>query len=340
MSVPPASLRVAVVGAGLMGRWHADAVTRIGGRVVAIVDPGAGRGEALARRLASRPAVEPELGRAIREHAVEVLHVCTPLPTHESLVAEGIEAGVHVLVEKPLAGDAATAERLHALAASHGVLLCPVHQFLFQPGVLSAARSLPSLGPVRQLDVVACSAGADGQSEESRESVALDILPHGLALAGRLLGARLADAPWQVGAGPGGELRATTDVRDTSVMLAVSTRARPTENSLVIRCDLGTIRANLYHGYATLERGMPSRIDKAGRPFVGSMLTLGAALSNLGARAARREPAYPGLRQLVHRFHHACASRGPSPVAVEESVDVARARDSIAAMRRRLRRSV
>ncbi len=321
-----------------MGRWHADAIQRTGGRVVAIVDPDARRGEALANGLASRPAVVAALGRALREHAVEVVHVCTPLSTHQALVEEGLEAGVHMLVEKPLADDAATVERLHGLAVARGVLLCPVHQFVFQPGVLSAARALPSLGTVRQVDVLACSAGADDRSEEDREAVALDILPHGLALTRRLLGARLGAVSWRVGDGPPGELRATADVGDTSVMLAVSMRARPTENTLIIRCDLGTVRANLFHGYSTIERGIASRMDKISRPFVGSIATLGAALHNLGARAARGEQAYPGLRELVMQFHHACASGAPSPISADESVDVARARDGIREARRRQER--
>ena len=335
MSAPATSLRVAVVGAGLMGRWHADAVERVGGRVVAVVDPDAGRGEALARRLASRPLVASELWPVLRGHAVDVVHLCTPLATHERLVSEAIEAGIHALVEKPLAADAATVERLHAVAAARGVLLCPVHQFLFQPGVLGAADALPSLGPVRQFDVVACSAGADGMPDDAREDVALDILPHGLALAARLLVGRLAAAAWHVSEGPAGEIRAMADVGETTVMLAVSMRARPTENALTIRCDRGTVRANLFHGYATIERGTPSRIDKIGRPVVGSLLTLGTAVANLGARAVRQEPAYPGLRELVSRFHRACAGQGLSPITVEESIDVARARDSIASRRRR-----
>jgi hypothetical protein len=118
-------------------------------------------------------------------------------------------------------------------------------------------------------------------------------------------------------------------------MLAVSMRARPTETSLTLRCDLGTVRANLFHGYATIERGTPSRVDKVSRPFVGSALTLGAALQNLGRRAVRREPAYPGLRELVRRFHRACAARQGSPITVDESIDVARARDNISTIRRR-----
>lgn len=333
MSDPPTSLRVAVVGAGLMGRWHAHAVERVGGRVVTIVDPDAARGQSLARRLASRPAVAPELGAALRDHGIDVLHVCTPLSTHEALVTAGLEAGAHVLAEKPLAGDAATVERLHVLAVSRHLLLCPVHQFLFQPGVLRAAQVLPTLGVVRQLDMVACSAGADGMSEAARESVALDILPHGLALAARLLGTPVAGVAWQVGGGPAGELRALADVGEASVMIAVSMRARPTETSLAVRCDGGTVRANLFHGFATVERGAPSRVDKVARPLVGSLQTLGTALHNLGTRAARRESAYPGLRELVKRFHRACADRTAAPITVDESIDVARARDSIAAAR-------
>lgn len=321
-----------------MGRWHADAIRRAGGQVVAVVDADAGRARALADRLPSRPAPETDLGRSLRERGVEVLHVCTPLATHDALVTEGLEAGVHVLAEKPLAADAPTVERLHGLAASRGVLLCPVHQFLFQAGILSAQEALAALGVIRQLDVVACSAGADGLPDEGREGVALDILPHGLALAGRLLRTTLAGALWRVGDGPAGELRATADLGDTSLMLAVSMRARPTENSLVARCDRGTIRANLFHGYATIERGAPSRIDKIGRPFVASTLTLGAALQNLGGRVVRGETAYPGLRELVRRFHLACAGQGSSPITVAESIDVARARDTIGSHRRRAAR--
>jgi hypothetical protein len=110
-------------------------------------------------------------------------------------------------------------------------------------------------------------------------------------------------------------------------------RARPTENALTVRCDHGTIRANLFHGFATVERGAPSRLDKIGRPFFGSAQALGAAIGNLAGRALRSEVAYPGLRELVRRFHAACATGAASPIDVAESIDVARARDRIRADR-------
>ena len=325
----PTSLRAGVVGAGLMGRWHAHAIRHVGSRVVVLIDPDVERAATLAARLSHRPDVESDLAQALRAHRIEVLHVCTPLATHDTVARLAIEAGIPVLVEKPVASDAAATEALHRLAEARGVLLCPVHQFLFQPGILGAERAMATLGTLRQLDFVACSAGADGSSDAEREAVAIDILPHGLALARRLLGVPLGNVDWRVSGGSPGEIRAMADVAGTSVMLAVSMHARPTENALTARCDLGTVRANLFHGYATIERGRPSRLDKLGRPFVGPARSVGAALGNLVGRVVRREPAYPGLRELVRRFHLACASRRPSPISVDESVDVARARDII-----------
>ena len=325
----PTALRAGVAGAGLMGRWHAHAVRHVGGQVVALIDPDVERAQRLTAQLPHRPAVETDLAAALRAHRIEVLHVCTPLATHDTIARQAIEAGIPVLMEKPLASDAAATEALHRLAEAHGVLLCPVHQFLFQPGIIAAERAIASLGVLRQLDMVACSAGADGAPDGEREAVALDILPHGLALARRLLGVALGSVAWRVSHGAPGEIRAMADVAGASVMLAVSMRARPTENSLTARFDRGTIRANLFHGYATIERGTPSRLDKLGRPFLGSAQAMGAAMGNLVERVVRREPAYPGLRELVRRFHLACATGATPPISVDESIDVARARDMI-----------
>ena len=317
-----------------MGRWHAHAIRQAGGRVVAVIDQDVARAGALAGRLPERPFAGTEVGRALRELRIEVVHVCTPVATHEEIARQAIEAGVPVLVEKPVAPDVASVERLHGLAEARGVLLCPVYQYLFQSGILAAERALPRLGAIRQFDMVTCSAGAEGGTDAERESIALDILPHGLALARRLIGPSFGAADWSVGVGAPGELRALADAGGVSVMLGVSMHARPTENTLTVRCDLGTIRANLFHGFATVERGAPSRLDKIGRPFVGSAQSFGAAVANLVGRAARKELAYPGLRELVRRFHAACAGGGPSPVSVEQSIDVARARDRIGAARR------
>ena len=329
MAAAPASIRAAVVGAGLMGRWHAHTIQRAGGRVVAVIDADLPRAEKLASGIAGKPVAGGDVGYLLAKHPVDVVHVCTPVESHESVTSDALSAGAHVIVEKPLAADAATVERLHARAEGQRVLLCPVHQFLFQPGILDAARWLSELGTVRHFEMVACSAGADLGSSDDREQVARDILPHGLALARRLLGAAWLESGWYTAPGEAGELRASTSCGPTSISIMVSMRARPTENSLTIRCDGGTVRANLYHGFASLERGTPSRLDKLARPFAGAALVLGAATGNLVSRAVRGESAYPGLREFVERFYRATREGSPPPISAAESIDVARARDRL-----------
>ncbi|MEO6529186.1 MAG: Gfo/Idh/MocA family oxidoreductase [Gemmatimonadaceae bacterium] len=333
MAADLTSPRVGIVGAGLMGRWHADAAQHVGSQVVVVVDADAKRASALSRRLHGRPAAATDLGQAIREQRVDVVHVCTPLASHETLAREAMLAGAHVLLEKPLTPDGPSTERLFALATTQRVLLCPVHQFLFQQGVLAAQRALPTLGDVHHLELVACSAGAELPGAAPPESVALDILPHGLALAGRLLERELASSAWVVSDGRDGEIRALAQVDHTSVMLTVSMGSRPTENSLTIRCDRGTVRSDLFHGFATIERGSTSRFGKVVRPFGAATAQLHAASTNLIGRAVRREPAYPGLRELVRRFHLAVQGRGDNPISAEESIDVARVRDTISRAR-------
>lgn len=316
-----------------MGRWHAHAIQRAGGRVVAVIDADEKRAERFAQDIPGKPAVAGDVGYLLERHSIDVVHVCTPVASHEAITGAALSAGAHALVEKPLAPDCAAVQRLHARAAEQGLLLCPVHQFLFQPGVLRAARWLRELGTVRHFELVACSAGADHGSSDEREQVARDILPHGLALARRLLGASWLESGWYIAPGAAGEIRASTTSEFTSISIMTSMSARPTENSLTIRCDRGTVRANLYHGYASLERGTPSRLDKLTRPFAGAALVLGAATSNLARRAARGESAYPGLRELVARFYRATTGACEPPIGAQESIDVAHARDRLVGAR-------
>jgi predicted dehydrogenase len=333
VSAAPTSIRAAIVGAGLMGRWHVHAIQRAGGRVVAVIDADEQRAEKFAEHIPGKPVVAGDVGYLLSRHSVDVVHVCTPIESHEAVTGAALSAGAHALVEKPLAPDCAAVQRLHTRAAEHGVLLCPVHQFLFQPGVLSAARWLSELGTVRHFELVACSAGADQGSSDEREQVARDILPHGLALARRLLGPSWLESGWYIAPGAAGEIRASTSSESTSISIMTSMSARPTENSLTIRCDRGTVRANLYHGYASLERGTPSRLDKLTRPFAGAALVLGAATTNLARRTMRGESAYPGLRELVARFYRATAGACEPPIGAQESIDVAHARDRLVGAR-------
>jgi hypothetical protein len=75
-----------------------------------------------------------------------------------------------------------------------------------------------------------------------------------------------------------------------------------------------------------------SRRRKVAHPFLLAGGTLWSAAANLAARAARREPAYPGLRELVSRFYAAVRYDTEPPVAAAETLAVAAARDALLAL--------
>lgn len=319
-------LRAAIVGAGLMGRWHADAVARSGNVVACVVDLAVARGERLAgRHRGARTA--PSLTEAIGRERLDVVHICTPLATHAALAAEALQTGAHVIVEKPLADGENDTRRLLELADSRGVMLIPVHQMPFQRGVVAAQRHCRALGPLLHLDVTACTAGAESGAD--RGQLALDILPHALSLVTAFVSPALTDGEWRASERAAGELRVDAAVGTTGIGIVISTRGRPTTNSLRLICARGTVRVDLFHGFAVVATGATTRAYKMMQPFSIAGSTLAAAASNLMTRSLTGEPAYPGLRDLVTQFYSAAHARSAPPISAEETLQVALVRDRI-----------
>ncbi len=311
-----------------MGRWHAHSVQRIGGSVAVVADPDFARAALLASQFPGARAV-PSLPDAIAAEGIDVVHVCTPPDGRESIVASALHQRRHVLAEKPLALGAARAAELHSLAASSGVILCPVHQFLFQPGALRAAAARDDIGVVRQFNAVIASAGASDGDDVAQDRLVFDILPHPLSLAERLLDGGTGGVRWSAVRSSPGEAAIIGAGSGLALSITVSTHSRPTRNTLHLSGDGGSVYADLFHGFAVVERGVVSRLHKAARPFAVAGLTLVAASSNLASRAVRRESAFPGLRELVARFYSAVATGGESPITALESIGVAAARENI-----------
>lgn len=318
-------LRVAIVGAGLMGRWHAHAAVRLGVTVSAIVDPDVAR----ARELNGhhpRARIAAALADVLAD--VDVVQVCTPGGTHAALVTEALEAGRHVLVEKPLAPATDTVAALLDLAARNRVLLCPVHQFPFQAGFLSALARVDDMGPLRHVSYATCSAGAEGQGTAAAAQVAAEILPHPLSLFARLW-PDIATVEWSVRGPAAGEIRALGQIDDVGLSIAISMSGRPTMNAIELIGARGTTTVNLFHGFAVTSGGRVSRLRKTTKPLSDAASTAVTATGNLVKRAWQRESAYPGLRRLMALFYAAVRGTGPCPISAEETLAVAHAGDRI-----------
>jgi len=98
--------------------------------------------ESVARNVASRFGIKnhyTSLSDMLRA-SPDVIDITTPPQTHFSLAIEAMEAGCHLLVEKPLAMTYKEVDEMFRISKRYNVKLCVVHQNLFNPAVQEAVR--------------------------------------------------------------------------------------------------------------------------------------------------------------------------------------------------------
>lgn len=135
-------VRLAVLGAGLIGRRHAEHIAAVpDAELHAIVDPAAAGAE-FAVRMGVRHFAD--LSTLLATDKPEGLVVATPNTMHVSNGLEAVAAGVPVLVEKPIADDMESGERLVAAADAARVPLLVGHHRRHNPVIRAAKATVES----------------------------------------------------------------------------------------------------------------------------------------------------------------------------------------------------
>ena len=181
-----AAPRVAVVGLGAMGINHARVYHDIGARLVAVCDLDESRGKTAAQRY--RCDYVKDFGELLNARGVDALSIVTPTEHHHALAKAAIEAGKHVLVEKPLCDTLPKARELVELARAKGVVLAVGHVERHNP-VVAAAKRLIASGEVGE--VLSISARRVNRNVEGRVKdvgVILDLAIHDLDVIRYLVG--------------------------------------------------------------------------------------------------------------------------------------------------------
>jgi predicted dehydrogenase len=175
-------LRVAVVGAGYLGRFHAQKYAALGEcELVALADPSEAVA-GLARELATRTVADYRelLGK------VDAVSVATPTPLHFEVAHAFLEAGAHVLVEKPITETVEQAERLIATAQRAGRVLQVGHLERFNPAIVAAEPYL------REPRFIECHRLAPFRERGTDVNVVLDLMIHDLDLVQSIVGSPIA----------------------------------------------------------------------------------------------------------------------------------------------------
>ena len=106
--------------------------------------------------LSGRPHQRSSFEEVLADPAVDAVSIATPPHTHYALVKRALEAGKHVLVEKPLATPLGGREELAELAEREGLVLMPGHTFLYSPAV-NKVRELIDSGELGEVYFVTSS---------------------------------------------------------------------------------------------------------------------------------------------------------------------------------------
>src|SRR5262245_5043525 len=210
--------KIAVIGAGYWGVNHIRNYSELGALAV-VCDTNTASLEAITGRYPSA-LTETDPGRVVADDSIDGVVIATPAETHYSLAKQAIEAGKHVLVEKPLALNVDDGDRLVELAGSRGVILMVGHLLEYHPAVLRLAELIRSgeLGELRYIYSSRLNLG----KVRREENILWSFAPHDIAIILRLT----REMPVRVSATGGAYLQpAIADVTVTSLEFCSGIRA-------------------------------------------------------------------------------------------------------------------
>jgi predicted dehydrogenase len=132
-------LRVAVIGVGALGKHHARILSSLPGvSLAAVVDINRARAEEIAAAHDTRALFDARL----LDGQVDAVTIAVPTESHERIARPFLEAGVPVLVEKPIARTVGEADAMVAAAARSGAALAVGHTERFNPAIAAARQVL------------------------------------------------------------------------------------------------------------------------------------------------------------------------------------------------------
>jgi predicted dehydrogenase len=335
------TLRAALIGAGRIATEHLACLREMPGvEIAAVCD----RTQILAEVAANRFGAKAWYGdhrRMLHETRPDVVHVTTPAKTHPALAADALNAGAHVVVEKPLAASRASAEELLVRAGIAGRLLVEDYNYLFNIPIrrLREWQNSGALGQVLHVDVLLSldiiSGGTFVDPNLPHPALAepggaiMDFLPHMASLAHAFIGPHRSVSPiWQKrdqsSPLPTDELRVLVDAQYGTASLVFSAHAQPDVFQVRVLATQMRATAGLFTPRLTVER-----IRSVPRPLVAPLNLLAesyeagsSAFKGLWTKVSGGPGSYEGLWELLRRFYAAVASDGEPPITKQTMTEV------------------
>ncbi len=340
-------MKAVLIGAGQIARQHLSCLEGIPGvEVAAICDLAPAVAECAAERHRV-PRWYTDHRTMLAEVRPAVVHVTTPPASHLRLAMDALDAGAHVVVEKPATATLAELEQLARRAEQTGRTLVEDYNYLFNRGPREILRRVESgeLGKVIHVEVSICLdiLGPGGFADPNAPHPALglrggaiaDFLPHLASLAHLFVGRhRSVRTLWLKRASsvlPSDEFRAVLDAERGTAALSFSASSQPDSFWLRVHGTRMQASANLFETRITFDALRPG--PKPFRPFINGLVegkdVARAAIQTLLRKFTGGPGSYEGLFELLGRFYRALQNGTELPVTLEQVLEVNRMVDAL-----------
>lgn len=318
--------RIGIIGAGLIADTHVEAIkASVPDAVIFVVDPLPGKAELL-RRKYDLAGSSVDLSEMLAEGLFSV-HILSPPHLHVCHARQCLEAGCHVLVEKPLCFDVTEARELYELARARGLSLCVDHSLLFQPSVLRM-RKIFAEQPRQRILQLDSFYGLD--AEEGLGAVLpaahwkrsmpggslMDSLVHPVSLAIGLTGTPH-DLVVANSSEPGAEqLKVMWRAGGTLVTVAISQGAQPfRRTTTVVTSEMTCVVDHSTEVLSVLGQGFgPRSLKKLMTNLTYSARLVLGTTQTVWNVFRKKLLQNPGARALIHAYYRHLAGEGEMPI--------------------------
>jgi predicted dehydrogenase len=329
-----APLRAGIVGLGAISLVHIEKLMRLPGvRIVGLCDLERPVVDAVCERY-SLDAGFTDFEQMLAEAKPDVVHVLTPPQSHRPLAVAALEAGAHVLVEKPIAPAREDYAAMRAAADEAGLYLVEnynwrqaavvrralglvragrigdvVHVDVVFGGVLSGEG-----GPVRDRDVVHFSHGLPGGALQNFASHPVSIA---LAFAGPCAGVSTMRRRLDPAIQSDDELRALLAGERSSALVSVTRHSEPPSFTLRVAGTGGSLEADLYNDRLFVA-SPGGGVTKVANGVRHGLNLLGGAATLFAGTLTSRIDHFEGLESLLRGLYAAVSEGGEPPVSIAE----------------------
>jgi predicted dehydrogenase/nucleoside-diphosphate-sugar epimerase len=339
-------LRVGIVGAGYVARYHIEALKRLDFvEVAAICDVDKTMAQTLAERYRI-PFVTDDVS-AFADQRLDAVHVLTPPSSHCAITLKALDMGCHVLVEKPMADTVDECDLMIARAKEKGRVLSVNHSDRFDPVIMQALDLVKSgkCGDVIAVDVLRSSeypayAGGPLPALVTQGSYPFrDLGVHGLYTLEAFLGpiTSLDVSHRTTNTQPNlrfDEWNATANCERGLGRLLLSWNVRPMEARVIVHGTRAVVEADRFLQICRVLKVTPGPkfIGLVAGTFFNALKDVFRVPWNVVRFATGSLKPSPGIQRCAAEFARSLHEGTPPPVSAEEGRHVVALMESICAV--------